>query len=69
MYKEKNKMYKFENPITNMPWLDIRIEDECMKHLWNIINIPSQTENNKYPLAGNISKSVFINTTKEKRDE
>ena len=53
-------MYKFENPITNMPWLDIRIEDECMKHLWNIINIPSQAENNKYPLAGNISKSVFV---------
>ena len=43
----------------SMPWLDGKIPEDAMKHLWEIMTNPIQ-EPLTNPLAGNISKSVFL---------
>ena len=45
----------------HMPWLDMRLSEVAMNYLRNVIDNPvvSKTDNSS-PLAGNISKSVFI---------
>ena len=49
----------------NRPWLDIRLPENAMDHLWDSINTPishqqEQETDAKGILAGNISKSRFI---------
>ena len=47
----------------DMPWLDVRLTEETMDHLRNAMDIliPKQGEtNNATPLAGNISKSTYV---------
>ena len=43
------------------PWLDFRLTEDMMNHLWNILN-NSSTEKTvaKKDLAGNVSKSLFF---------
>ena len=41
------------------PWIDVRIKEEIMNYLWDIIN-NSPKRNAKGTLAGNISKSEYI---------
>ncbi len=49
---------RYQNTL-GMPWLDVRIEDEYMKHLWDSINIPSQQPSTQCS-GENISKSVHF---------
>ena len=42
------------------PWMDVRIGEEVMNYLWDIINNSTQEINAKRTLAGNISKSRYI---------
>jgi len=50
-----NEIKKIENP----PWLDIRLTKEAIDHLWDRINNAVQ-QNTRNKLAGNISKSVYL---------
>ena len=49
------------NYIDRMPWLDLRLKEEAINYLWDIINRPA--EDAKEKLAGNISKSEFVQDT------
>ena len=42
------------------PWLDLRLTEEAITYLWDIINHPVSTEDARNKLAGNISKSTYI---------
>ena len=46
----------------DMPWLDVRLTEEAMNHLRNAMDIsaPRQKKIDKTHLAGNISKSTYI---------
>ena len=45
----------------HMPWMDTHLTEGAMKHLWEIIDIPMPIiEEEKKSLAGNISKSIYI---------
>ena len=51
---EKQNMQEYEE----MPWIDIHLIKEAMDHLWDSINGKQTSGKNR--LAGNISKSEFI---------
>ena len=43
------------------PWLDMRLSEEVMNHLWDNINHPTQPQvSATETLAGHVSKSVFV---------
>ena len=49
----------------DVPWIDFRLKKEMMDYLWSIIDNTINVDlihpyGNKTPLAGNISKSVYI---------
>jgi hypothetical protein len=49
-------------------WLDLRLSNKAMNYLWDIIDIPTETQeerNCKNILVGNISKSHWIDDTKD----
>jgi len=61
----KEQMKQDTRPrIEDPPWLDIRLPEETMDYLWDLINNSIQ-QDAKGRLAGNISKSVFL---KDKND-
>ena len=59
--KRKNRMENYSQS-QDMPWVDIRLTEEIMNHLRNAMDTPVsiQKGDNKTPLAGNISKSTYI---------
>ena len=48
------------NENQTMPWLDFHLPKEAMDHLWDSINRSTQETDSKGSLAGNISKSRFL---------
>ena len=48
------------NDYQTMPWLDTRLPTMAMDHLWDSINRSTQETDSKGSLAGNISKSRFL---------
>ena len=54
-------MKDYKKELNNrVPWLDVRIGKEAIDYLWDIINNSTQEINAKRTLAGNISKSRYI---------
>ena len=56
--EEQTKQQKNQQNIPNPPWLDLHLTKEAMDHLWN--NINGKQTDAKNDLAGNISKSEYI---------
>ena len=52
--------------VEQMPWIDLRLTQKAINYLWDIINAPAvQQTNVKNNLAGNISKSYYIQDNKD----
>jgi hypothetical protein len=54
--KEEKTEEQMKQPVVNSPWLDLRLTKEAMDHLWD----SSQSGDARKTLAGNISKSEYI---------
>jgi len=61
-YQSNVSHEEYSNPPTsNEPYLDIRLTKDAMDHLWDIIDIAKKEEKDaRISLAGNISKSIFV---------
>ena len=61
--KENHEQLTFQ---TQNLWLDVRLKKEAMDYLWDTINNPSvQPTDARTVLAGNISKSYWVDTLKD----
>jgi hypothetical protein len=57
-----------------VPWLDVRLTTETIEHLWNVVNestkkpdpLPAGKRAVNYFLAGNLSKSIYLQESKDK---
>ena len=49
-----------EQNAQNTSWMDFRLREEAMNHLWDIINNPEGQTRVKGTLAGNLLKSKYI---------
>jgi len=54
------KNYDLPMVLQNGLWLNKRLTEEAMNHLWDIIADPEKNTTSKRTLAGNISKSSYI---------
>jgi len=59
-----NKQSPLLNPSINVPWNEYRLNEDTMNYLWDIIN-NSPKKKAKESLAGNISKSEYIQDNKD----
>jgi len=59
--REKKPIEELRQPSLDLPWIDLRLKKEGMDYLWDSINNKQdKQEDARWDLAGNISKSKFI---------